>query len=316
VGIDRATFRQLVYFRTLGASTYTPRHDLRDVARQWRTYQAREYFSFVFNRLLGWVVRRGLDESGDGLVPVPADWLWQLLDRALDDHTFVADTGLGQGSVRADTTAADFAAMLANTVDLTPGIDEPWPRHDIDEHALFELCRGQADDHETVVAMLAMLLLLHRRVGTPDRLAALAPDRLIGMGGSLRNGMSRFVTMLGQKITAGATLSQLARWVVNDYVIVQHERVATSKLPDDTFRVRRIGSEHLRFFVQEAPAEFANSRYHALSTTVYELGLVSNLQEPSRRLSPAGRQLLADAGLPADALATAASSLEPTAVTP
>jgi hypothetical protein len=314
--IDQTTFRQLVYFRTLGTLTYQPRSDLRDTARRWRTYQAREYFAFIFNRLLGWVTRRGLHESDDGLFPLPAERLRQMLDHALDGNTFAQDRELGRRPVRAGTTAADFAATLAAEVDVTPGVDEPWPRHDLlDEHALYDWCHSQEDDPETVVAMLAILLLLHRRVGSPDRLAALAADGLIGRGGSTRNGMSRFFTLLGPKITGGATLSELAWWLVNDYVIVQHERVATSKLPDDTFRVRRSGGEQLRFFQQEAPAQFADSRYLALSTTVHEVGLVSNLWQPGHRLSQAGRQLLRDGDLPAGALATAAAGLQPATVT-
>jgi hypothetical protein len=312
LGIDQSVFRQLIYFRVVDASTYTPRRALIEVSRRWRIYQAREYFSFVFNRLFGWVVRRGLEESDDGLSLVPIERMWQLIDQALDEHSFAADRELGRRVVRADTGAPEFAAMLAAKVDLSPGLNEPWPRHDLlDEHALYEWCRGTVDDNETVVAMLALLLLLHHRFGTPDRAADLATDGLIARGGSLRIGMARFFALLNRRLTAGATLSALARWVIHDFVIVQHERVATNKLPDDTFRVRRVGDQ-LRFFVQEAPAEFNNSRFLALSTTVHELGLVSAIGDPGRRLSPAGRQLLREGDLPAGVLAAAAGAFEPT----
>lgn len=312
-GIDQSVFRQLVYFREVDGSTYTPRRGLIETGRRWRIYQAREYFSFVFNRLFGWVVRRGLEESDDGLSLVPMERMWQLIDQALNEHSFVADRNLGHRAVRADTRAAEFATMLAAKVDLNPGVDDPWPRHDLlDEHALYEWCRGTVDDNETVVAMLALLLLLHRRFGTPARAAALATDELVSNGGSLRIGMARFFALLNRRIAADVTLFDLARWVINDFVIVQHERVATSKLPDDTFRVRRVGDQ-LRFFVQEAPTDFSDSRFLALSTTVHELGLVSALGEPGRTLSPAGLKFLREGDLPGSVLDAAAGAFEPTA---
>jgi hypothetical protein len=313
-GIDQPAFRQLVYFRELNGSIYTPRRDLVRVARSWRIYQAREYFSFVFNRLLGWVVRQGLDESDEGLSLVPLERMWQIVDDALEDHSFVAERRLGRRAVRSTTEAAVFAEMLARRVDLSPGIDDLWPRDDLlDEHALYEWCRGTVDDNETVVAMLALLLVLHCRFGTPDRAAELANEGLFGRGGSVRIGMARFFALLNRRIRAGASLSELARWVIHDFVIVQHGRVATSKLPDDTFRVRRVGDQ-LRFFAQEVSAEFSDSRYLALSTTVHELGLVTSLRDPQRKLSQTGLQLLREGDLPVGALAAAASAFAPTEV--
>lgn len=312
LGIGRTQFRQLIYFRTLDDSTYEPRSDLIDVARRWRIYQSREYFSFVFNRLFGWVVRRGLQESADGLSLVPVTRLWDLIEDALDNNGFATGRELGdQAVVGAGTSAAEFIEAISSRVDLTPGLDEPWPRAELlDEHALYEWCHNAEDDAETVVAMLALLLLLYRRFGIPARAVELTADQdLVAEGRSLRIGMSRFFTLMHRKVMAGTTLSELARWVIKDFVIVQHERVATSKLPDDTFRVRRVG-DHLRFFVQEAPAQFNDSRFDALSTTVHELGLVSALRDPAREFTTSGRRLLRDGDLPTGALAEAAGAFQ------
>jgi hypothetical protein len=307
VSFGRTQFRELVYFRALEDARYEPQSDLVTMARRWRIYQAREYFSFAFNRLFGWVVRRGLQESADGLSLVPAGRLWDLIDDALDNNEFAADRGLGdQTVVNAGTPAAAFIDVLSSIVDLTPGLDAPWPRAGLlDEHALYDWGQNVDDDAETVVAMLALLLLLYRRFGIPNRAAELTTDQdLIAEGRSTRIGMSRFFTLMHRKVMAGATMSVLARWVIQDFVIVQHERVATSKLPDDTFRLRRVG-DHIRFFVQEAPARFNDSRFDALSTTVHELGLVSALRDPARTLTPAGRQFLRDGDLPTGALTEA-----------
>jgi hypothetical protein len=197
--------------------------------------------------------------------------------------------------------------LLTAEVDVDPGVDDMWPRHEhLDEQALFQLSSNVVDDARILVAMLAMLLLIHRRVGTPGRAADLVDDaRLLAEGGSLRIGMARFYSELNKRLMAGQTLADLARWLIHDLIIIQHERVATAKLPDDTFRLRRVG-DSLRFFAQDAGAGLNDSRYLALSTTAHEIGLISSMREPNRQLTATGRRLLETGDLPAGALASAA----------
>jgi len=307
-GISEPTFRELIYFRQVEGETYQSRPDLAGAARRWRLYQAREYFAFAFNRLLGWLVRRGAHESDEGLAAFPLTRIWKLVDDALDHQAFAKQTRLGNAQVRSSTSASRFSDLLASRVDLSPGVDEVWPPHDtLDEQALFRWCSNDTDDAETLVAMLAMVLLIHRRIGTPSRIADLGEDaQLLAEGGNLRIGMTRFFAQLTKRLMAGETLSDLARWLIHDFIIVQHERVATAKLPDDTFRLRRVG-DSVRFFPhQEVGAVLNNSRYVALSTTAHELGLVSSLREPQRQLTVTGRRLLEKGDLPAGALAAAA----------
>jgi hypothetical protein len=121
--------------------------------------------------------------------------------------------------------------------------------------------------------------------------------------------MARFAHLLNQRLLRDPTIAELAQWLIEDFVIVQHERVATAKLPDDTYRVRRVGGG-LRFFAQEAPAAFNDSRFLALSTTVHELGWVTTFREAERKLTLSGRALLTDADLPSGALETAAAAHE------
>lgn len=310
-GLEQDNFRQLAYFRRTDAGTYRPRADLKAVARRWRVYQAREYFSFALNRLFGWVVRKGLEESDDGLSLVPLSRLWELIDEALDTSDFVKEARLGRRTVRSSTTAARFADILTEHVDVSPGPNAVWERNmDADEHALYDWCRSRVDDSETVVSMIAILLLLYRRLGTPARVSEMEADwDLLRSGESLRVGMLQFFQQLHRKVLAGETLSLVARWIITNFLIIQHERVATAKLPEDTFRVRRIGTQ-LQFFMQEAPAEFNDSRFVALSTTVHELGFVSSLREPSRKLTPVGRELLRQGDLPGGALEEARSTFE------
>ena len=307
--ITPGDFRQIIYFRELDGSRYEPRAELLDVARRWRVYQGREYFGYVFNRLLRWVSRRGLAETDGGLVVMPATRLWEVVANALNASAADPDLGLTLPDVDASTSAVDFLQGLKDGVDVRSGADEVWTRNaGLDEHALYRACRdADVDDGRTLVALIALMLLVRERFGLPARATAfLSEQRLLAEGGALRNGMARFMHLLDRRMAQQPTLAELARWLIEDFVIVQHERVATAKLPDDTFRLRRVG-DGLRFFAQETPSFFGDSRFLALSTTVHELGWVSTLREPKRHLTSTGKALLASRDLPEGALTAAAA---------
>lgn len=317
--ISQDDFRQLIYFRQLDGSDYKPRPELVDVARRWRVYQGREYFAFVFNRLLRWVSRRGLDATECGLTVLPKKKLWALVDDSLTRSAQGDDLGLRLPDVDATSPVSALRGSLLAAVDVGPDADDVWTRTDgLDEHALYTACREiDVDDGHTLLALLALLLLLRERFGLPRRAPEYAKEQtLLAEGGSLRIGMARFMHQLNQQMLRDPTLGDLARWLVEDFVIVQHERVATAKLPDDTYRMRRVG-DAIRFFAQESPAAFNDSRFRALSTTVHELGWVSTLNRPERRLTESGQSLLTDGDLPQGMLAAAAAPFhEPEVDTP
>lgn len=309
--IGEDEFRQLIYFREIGGSRFNPRRDLIDVARRWRVYQGREYFAYVFNRLLRWITRRGLAATDGGLTPLPKAELWELVTGAFDQSVNDGGMGLELPEVDASTPAMDLLAHLKAELELNLAPDRVWPRRaDLDEYALYSACRTyDEDDGETLVALMAMILILRERFGLPKQsLEFVAEQGLLAEGGSLRIGMARFMHLLNRRMLTSPSLADLAQWLIEDFVIVQHERVAAAKLPDDTYRVRRVGNA-LRFFAQEVPAEFNDSRFNALSTTVHELGWVSSLREPKRRLTASGKALLADGDLLAGALDEAVSAV-------
>jgi hypothetical protein len=310
--IGQDDFRQIIYFRELETSRYEPRAELVDVARRWRVYQGREYFGYVFNRLLRWVSRRGLAETDGGLTLLPSSGLWKLVAQALDDSATDPHRGLALPEVDASTRVADFLNALSGEVDVDVSANAVWPRREgLDEHVLYQACQDfDTDDGQTLTALVALILLLRERFGLPKRSAEFWQEQsLLAEGGALRNGMARFMLLLNRRLLRNPTIAELARWLIEDFVIVQHERVATAKLPDDTYRVRRVG-EGLRFFAQETPAEFNDSRFLALSTTVHELGWVTTFRDAERALTPSGRTLLTDGDLPSGALETAAAAHE------
>ncbi len=180
----------------------------------------------------------------------------------------------------------------------------------VDEHELYSRCNNTDDEADTLIAMMAILLLLHQRIGRPSRQLILGGDTdIVREGGALRIGMARFFTALHQELKKNPTLIDLLTWIYSSWIIPQHERVAVAKLVDgDTFRFRRVGNA-LQFFHQDAPADLNDSRYRALSTTVHELGLVSALHQPGRKLTASGKTLLWTGDLPAGAMAAAIEAL-------
>lgn len=311
-GLTRDRFRQLIYFRSLDVDVFKPRAETSDAARRWRLYQAREYFGFAINRLWAWMARRGLELSHDGLALVPLANIWELLGTDLDANEFVHDREASGLTLTSDTTVAAFLTWLTDHVDITPNADAVWPRHEtLDEHALYQRCSNTNDDPDTLVAMLAILLLVYQRIGALERALGVAKDRdIVAEGGSVRIGMERFFTALRNELKTDPSVHDLLAWIYARYVIPQHERVAVAKLVNgDTFRFRRVGTA-MQFFKNDAPADFNDSRYIALSTTVHELGLVGTLREPNRKLTAAGKTLLDTGDLPAGALQAAVDQLE------
>jgi hypothetical protein len=300
--LNQDRYRQLVYFRADGnGAAWTPRDQNVRTARRWRLYQAREYFSFALNCLWRYLAEWGqarIDVSGDA-VPM-TDW-WAHVDVALDFASlamaFGSDSpGLGRNSTLAELThwAVDAAAVgdsdLDSAWDSTPAISE---------HTLYRWA-DSSEDPAVIPAALTVLALVAARIGVPSIQTAYADDWDICLdGGVSRLALNRFFTQWRRHSMAGRTLAEVARWLIGDYVIRQHERIAMTKLAQsgDTFRFRRQGDQ-LRFFEATVPVRMSNSRFDALATTVHELGFVDSLYADGHALSADGRRLLDDGDLP------------------
>ena len=93
-----------------------------------------------------------------------------------------------------------------------------------------------------------------------------------------------------------ATIREIMEWLFRKYIILQHQIIATSKLPDNTFRFRHQGNK-LKFFDFSNPLGFMNSRFDSISTTVFELGLCGDLSKPDHQLTLDGEVLLKQGNL-------------------
>jgi hypothetical protein len=305
VSLDEDTFRQLIYFRAHpDGAAYTPRPGIERAARRWRLYQAREYYSYALNRLWAHLCRWGLGESVGGSRPVPLAQLWKHVETALDFDQLADDLEIDDPGFGSTTPIVDVAAWASEVANVGGGLDDRW---DVDaslhEHWLYQGSRRPGLGARTIPEMATLLLLVAARLGSPATAADHADDwDLVTEDGLARLAMSRFFTQLRRRAMARDTLGDLLQWLFSDYVIRQHQQVAVTKLPDDTYRFRREG-DRLRFYQHQAPADMNNSRFEALATTVHELGFVEDLASDTHALSDDGRQLLRQgdrAGRPVD----------------
>jgi hypothetical protein len=297
--IDQDAFRQLLCFQsTSHGATYNPQDAVLDTYRKWRLYQAREYYAFALNAMWFYLCEWGLTHSGDTR-PVPLSRFWEHLDTVLDFNDLAARlnvpppglssrSGFGglldwlQTLIGADQVTFDAVCTLA-----TP----------IHEHRLYQLAMSNRTAPDVMIAgMVTMLALILLRFGRPD-VWFRQEWEISRMGAEGRLSVDGFVKAVRRRLQGGhIAVGEIVRWLYADYVILQHQLVATSKLPDNTFRFRREG-DRLRFYNLWNSLGFMDSRFDALSRTVHELGLCGDLYQPNHPLTPDGQCLLAKGDL-------------------
>ena len=290
--LDEDLFRQLVYFgEAVGGAHYEPVEAVRETFLKWRLYQAREYYSFALNALWRHLCQWGLSQRG-GVQPVSLSSLWQHLDEALDFNPLVAALQLPDPDIDADSPFEDLVDWLREQTGVSgpepgDGYGIPGPLH---EHLLYAVDLEDVPG-TAVTSMVTMLALIYLRFRDPE-VAFRAEWSISKMGSDGRLGVDQFVRALRQRIRdQHPTIGEVTRWLFSEYIILQHQIVAASKLPDNTYRFQREG-HRIRFFDLPTPVQFMNSRFNALSTTVAELGLCGKFGEELHPLAPDGERFL------------------------
>ena len=300
VKVSQDVFRQLVFYgATLDGATYQPGAPVADAYRRWRLYQAREYYAFALNGLWIYLCDWGIATHGD-LRPIPINTFWQHLDTLLSFDAVAEAASIATPELGPQSSLNRYLAWLRATVgasaddfDARCTLEPP-----ICEHILYRLADdGAAKDARLFVpAMLGILMLIYLRFGQPT--TWLTPEWAIArMGADGRLSLDGFVRTLHRKLEQQAlTLADFARWIYDEYIILQHLLVATSKLPENTFRFQREGNR-LRFVQLYNSLTFNDSRFDALSTTLHELGLCGDFLAESHPLTADGERLLREGDL-------------------
>lgn len=309
--VDEPSFRRLVYYgadsleeHTSGAK-FVPPAPLVSTARKWRLYQMREYFNAAINDMWRRLFYWGCAREGD-IYPVPMADVFASID-AIDFEGFAEsiDVVLPSSGFFADTPYHDLLEWVTAVGGITGQLDDRWDLPcDLTEDRIIEwLGYGRhATDHgpDMLAAALTLATFVAARLWPPE-LALIEPADWFPVreGGQDRLSLQRFINALRIRVDTNATIGEVARWLTRDYVIAQHERVATAKLPTtgDTFRFRREAGR-LRFFHKDAQAGMNDSRFNALATFVYELGWSGYLYFEHHGLTEEGEFLRTHGDLP------------------
>lgn len=292
--VTQDTFRQLIYFgqADIGAA-YRPSANVADSHKQWRLYQAREYYAFALNALWDYLCYWGIINSGD-IRALPITRFWEHLTATADFGALALWLNLPKPNFDLHDpiqSLLNWLKALVNTDDA--GFDAACTLHSpVQEHQLYQLATDNRTDPSIMVAgMVTMLALVYLRFSRPG--LRLQPEWFISqMGDNGRLSVDGFIQAMKRWVNrGGATIEEVARWLYADYIILQHQLIATGKLPENTFRFRREGAL-LQFYNLPNALRFMDSRFDALSTTVYELGLCGPLWETKHALTAEGLTLL------------------------
>lgn len=321
--VDQSSFRRLIYFGAdygndeSAGPVFVPTQATLRVARKWRLYQAREYFNASINEMWRRLASWGLQRDGD-LFPVPMAEVVKSI-RAVDFAGFAEsiEVGLPEGGIDGDSAFEDLLAWVTSVGAVTGRLDDRWDLEaPLTEDWIVQwLNYGRTSTEagpDVLAAAITLLAFVAARLWEPE-LALVEPEDWFPVleGGRERLGMQRFLNSLRERVEAGASVGDVVEWLTLDYVVSQHERVATAKLATtgDTFRFRREAGR-LRFFPKEAQVGMNDSRYNALATFLFELGWSGYLYEADHGLTEEGETIRANGDLnPSGAFETSAAEV-------
>jgi hypothetical protein len=292
--ITQDHFRQLLFFgETEDGAAYEPSPSVESTYKKWRLYQAREYYAFSLNALWCHLCDWGVSNGGDSR-PVPIEDFWAHLRQALDFDALAEWLEAEPPQFDVDASFDELLEWMNVVNELEPGErfdDVAGSNSLLNEHDLYRGARNNRTDPTLMVGgAVSILGLIHLRFSEPE--LWLEPEWTISrLGGEDRLSLHGFLRELRDRLQSHPSILEVLRWVFEDYVITQHLLVASSKLPENTFRFQREGAR-LRFFVLENALGFNDSRFEAISTSLHELGLCGHLTREEHPLTEEGRVLL------------------------
>ncbi|MFL5796556.1 MAG: hypothetical protein ACJ77A_01320 [Actinomycetota bacterium] len=307
--VDQASYRQLIYYGEAESGAVwratselpSPPNQLGivDTWRRWRLYQAREFYAYALEGLWRWLVDWGLGRGGDAR-PIPVREAVEALVASLDPDGLAESLDGVTPSMRAEdklSTCIRSLRELAGEPVIPPAEDAGWADRsfaldaDLSEWALYVVTgRGSAEPEILATACLALMLLTATRFDY--RPLEYRDDwSYARVGGIQRLSFDGFVSSLRRRVEEQASVGDAAGWLLQDYVIAQHLRVAGSKLPFNTYRFVQEG-DALRFFDRTRPIGMNSARFDALSHTVSDLGFVGPLALQDHLLTPQGERFL------------------------
>jgi hypothetical protein len=240
----------------------------------------------------------GVANHGD-IRPLALAQFWAHVDDALDFNRLASLLKLKKPNLKASSGFQQLLEWVKQVIG-RPGTSFETActlTTAVNENLLTDLAREDSSDPVTMVAgMLTMLALIFLRYGDPATWV-MPVWNISQMGADGRLSLQGFLSQVGFRLKSGpVTIREVVQWLFRDYVILQHQLVATGKLPENTFRFEREG-DRLRFYNLPNFLTFNDSRFDAISTTVFELGLCGDLTSTDHGLTRDGQRLLVEGDL-------------------
>jgi hypothetical protein len=224
-------------------------------ASQWAALHGKEYLQEAL-RLL-WM---GVNELGRARMPiggfVPHDFMKLIAKELVPPHKY--KFGRGTVTYSPSLTMTDLCTQVldaAHGADLEQILD--WA----------DACEAQA------LGAICLLICLHDRA----QFAASAPAgsgwrQIAGINGDVQPGLLSFLRLFEAQLRPQRN-SEVLQWLVTTRVLRPHDRIATAKLPDFTFRFRLEGGRLYFYSNAGLPFPLADSRYNSLGSLGSDLGL-------------------------------------------
>ena len=249
---DEAAFRRSVWAALeQHVDDATP---LSEAVQRWAALYGKEYYQESLRILWGEVNRFGRERCpADGLPP-------HVFFDMMRDELAAGSLDIGgiQLLVARDEPTDDVLHRVRAAVD-------SWPLEEL---------RALALDSRTCVAALVLLLSLYDRLRIVERLPVDSAWYDIALeGGGNQPGLAAFAAQLRHHLAEAPAVGDTLVWLVRRFIVAAHDRIASSKLPDFTFRFR-VEAGRLRFYTKPG-VDFglADSRHPALATLGQDMGL-------------------------------------------
>ena len=225
-----------------------------EAVQRWAALYGKEYFQEALLILWRQVNRIGRERSPvEGLRP--RDFL----------TLFDEDVSSGEFELAGQMFTVDGGEPSRALYERTTAVSRSLSLEDIRSWAV--------ETNGTCLAALVLLFSLQARVPRPGEIPADSGWYQVATeGGNNQPGLASFAAQLRQHLDGEPTVSDTLGWLTRRFILVAHERIATGKLPDFTFRFR-IEEGRLRFFTRPG-VDFglADSRHSALVTLARDLG--------------------------------------------
>jgi hypothetical protein len=243
----------------------------RETAAGWGAFAARELQTAALGVLFEAVCRLGRTERP------PEGWSHRSFLAAVASHSGPAPATCGVVVESAQESTASFSARAATVVA---------------GRSLEELA-ADAVKSRTLLDALVVVLELQRRLPGNDSMPE-AWRRVAAVDGGWQEGLHHFHERFRRHLSEEPTVGETLAWLAARYILAPHERVAMSKLPNDTFRFRYNGGELTFFGTPRTHLGDGSLRHHPLSLLTRDLGLWHSGPDGAV-VSDRGRKLVAAA---------------------